>query len=289
MMNFTLTGLTVGLMLMALSCQGDARPKTGTVASADGLAIHYKVEGAGEPTLVFVHGWSCDGSYWEPQCRHFAPRHRVVVLDLAGHGASETGREKWTMAAFAEDVRAVVATLGLTDVVLIGHSMSGGVIAEAALLMPDRVRGLVGIDNLQNPNLVLTEEQMDGFMKHFSSDFPRMTDNWVRTMFPPDADSALVGRVAHGMASAPPERALAILRQAFVWMVQDARMTLERLAVPLHCINSDATPTDTTAMAELVDGYRLHLMPDTGHFPHLVQPDVFNEELAAALAAFGVE
>lgn len=286
-MSISCTCMTICIALMALSCQGGSGPRTGTVTSADGLAIHYRMEGIGEPTLVFVHGWSCDGSYWDPQREYFAPRYRIVTIDLAGHGASETGRGKWTMAAFAEDVRAVVEELELADVVLIGHSMSGSVIVEAALCMPHRVRGLVGVDNLQNPNLVLTEEQMDGFMQHFASDFPRITEGWVRTMFPTDADTTLVGRVARGMASAPPETALPVLRQVFVWLVQDAHAALDRLEIPLHCINSDATPTDTTALAELIDGYRLHLMPDTGHFPHLVEPEVFNQKLEDALVAFG--
>src|SRR5918994_764401 len=91
------------------------------------------------PALVFVHGWSCDRSYWSRQLPHFAGRHNVVAIDLAGHGESGVGRQAWTMPAFGDDVVAAVEQLGLESTVLIGHSMGGDVIVDAALKLPDRV------------------------------------------------------------------------------------------------------------------------------------------------------
>lgn len=58
------------------------------VRSADGLPVRYEVLGDGTPALVFVHGWSCDRRYWDGQVGYFADRHRVVAIDLAGHGES---------------------------------------------------------------------------------------------------------------------------------------------------------------------------------------------------------
>jgi hypothetical protein len=63
-------------------------PADGTVPSADGVPIRYHVEGQlpnPNPVLVFVHCWSCDRHLWDEQVAHFAKRHRVVTLDLAGH------------------------------------------------------------------------------------------------------------------------------------------------------------------------------------------------------------
>lgn len=54
------------------------------VLSKDGTPISYEVYGAGEPTLVFVHGWSCDARYWGEQVPYFSKNHRIVILDLAG-------------------------------------------------------------------------------------------------------------------------------------------------------------------------------------------------------------
>src|SRR5262245_7744994 len=107
--------------------------------SVDGVPIHYDVQGDGLPALVFIHGWSCDRSYWRKQMKYFAPRYTVVAIDLGGHGDSGLNRETWTTPAFGEDVVAVVETLGLTQVVLIGHSMGGAVSVEAAQRIPARV------------------------------------------------------------------------------------------------------------------------------------------------------
>ena len=119
-----------------------AQPKwPQVVLSKDGVPISYEVYGSGEPTLVFVHGWSCDARYWRAQVQHFSKKHRVVTLDLAGHGHSGITRSHYTMSAFGEDVRAVTEATGSRSVILMGHSMGGSVIAEAARLMPNRVIG----------------------------------------------------------------------------------------------------------------------------------------------------
>ncbi len=60
---------------------------TAVVSSADGVPIHFTDQGKGDPALVFVHCWSCDRHLWDNQVPVFAKRHRVVTLDLAGHGA----------------------------------------------------------------------------------------------------------------------------------------------------------------------------------------------------------
>src|SRR5882762_1596697 len=117
----------------------------GIVASADGVDIHYRVEGAGSPAVVLIHGWAGDASIWAGQVKELGASHTVVTIDLAGHGASGRNRAAWTVPAFAEDVRAVVEKLDLKRVVLVGHSMSGYVILEAARLMPDRIAALVPV------------------------------------------------------------------------------------------------------------------------------------------------
>ena len=71
------------------------------VRSGDGIPLAFEVHGAGAPALVFVHGWSCDRSYWRGQLRPLAARYQTVAVDLAGHGGSGMGRRAWTMAAFA--------------------------------------------------------------------------------------------------------------------------------------------------------------------------------------------
>ena len=54
-----------------------------------GTKLAYEEKGSGTPAFVFVHGWTCDRSFFAAQAEHFAQRHRVVSIDLRGHGESD--------------------------------------------------------------------------------------------------------------------------------------------------------------------------------------------------------
>ena len=98
-----------GCLVILLSTFGTIRAQTEwphMIPSKDGTPISYEVFGTGEPTLVFVHGWSCDSRYWRAQVPHFSKSHRMVILDLAGHGHSGITRKHYTMKSFGEDVKA---------------------------------------------------------------------------------------------------------------------------------------------------------------------------------------
>ena len=139
--------------------------------SPDGIELRFDVVGAGSPAIVFVHGWSCDRGYWRAQMASFAGRYQVVAIDLAGHGESGLGRADWTMPAFGRDVVAVVDGLGLGRMVLVGHSMGGDVVVEAALRLGDRVAGVVWVDvyrSLEDPR---TAEQREARVSPFRRDF----------------------------------------------------------------------------------------------------------------------
>lgn len=251
--------------------------------SADGVPVHYEEQGSGAPALVFVHGWSCDRSYWRHQTNHFAARHRVVAVDLAGHGASGVGRASWTMPAFGEDVVAVVEQLGLQDIVLIGHSMGGDVIVEAALRLPGRVRGLVWVDTYRSLDEPMTAEEIEGFVAPFRADFVTTTRAFVREMFLPGSDPSLVERVVTDMSAAPPEIAI----DAIGYSIANVPAVVEglwRLALPAVAINPDDRPTDIEGLAR--HGVATVVMPGVGHFPMLEDPPAFNLLLTQTIERF---
>lgn len=257
----------------------------GTATAPDGVALHYTDQGQGAPALVFVHGWSCDATYWDAQVAHFAAKHRVVAIDLAGHGASGQERKAYTMEAFGADVAAVLAHLDLKDTVLVGHSMGGAVIVEAALAAPDRVAGLVGVDNFQNVNLRLPPESVDVFLAPFEADFAPRVRAWAAGFFPVGADSALAAGIAADMASAPPAVGLSALRELLLWLGDRATARLALLKAPLMCINADLHPTQVEPIKALVPGYQLRVMAGRGHFVMREDPAGFNALLAETVAA----
>lgn len=267
----------------ATATQSVAAVVVDSVPSEDGVMIYYDVRGQGDKALVFVHCWSCDRSYWQNQVDEFAKDYRVVTIDLAGHGQSGTARKTWTMAAFGADVASVVNKLDLHNVVLIGHSMGGPVVIEAARRLQGRVTGLVGVDNFQDFNEKATQEQIDEFLAAFKGDFPKTTDGFVRSMFPQTADSALVTRIASDMAAAPPGIALDAIAQTFLY---DYRAALAEVRLPIRTISNDSYPTMTETNNQIAASFKVRLMPATGHFPHLVDPTTFNRLLHETLTDF---
>lgn len=253
-----------------------------TVSSFDRISIAYETRGDGD-AVVLVHGWSCDRTYWEGQLDHFARAYRVVILDLAGHGESGRERSGWTISAFGEDVTAVVRELDPERVVLVGHSMGGDVILEAALRLPGRVAGLVWVDTYNKLPSCPSDEQIQSFMAPFRADFTPATQSLVRRMFPAGAAASLVERVADDMSSAPTAIALACLKSARAFGCQVPDL-LRELGLPAIAINPDQPPTDIESMRQF--GMETVLMPRVGHFPMLENPGEFNILLEAAVERF---
>lgn len=254
-----------------------------SVLSADSVMIQFDVRGSGDRALVLVHCWCCDRTHWAGLAEEFGNDYKVVTLDLAGHGASGAEREAWTMAAYGTDVAAVVEKLDLPAVILVGHSMGGTVMIEAARQLGERVVALIGVDNLQNLERKYTEEQIVGYLDYFKSDFSRTTSEFVQGMFPATADSALAERITRQMASAPENIALGSFDNLFRY---DYVTALSEVRLPIRCINSDEYPTDLEANNRVAESFAMELMPGTGHFPHLVDPATFNRLLRKTIEEF---
>jgi pimeloyl-ACP methyl ester carboxylesterase len=285
--------ITLSLIFFLLvfpACQKQSEtPSTeveGTINSLDGVPLAYSVQGIGDPALVFVHCWCCKQSFWDAQVPYFAQKHRVVTLDLAGHGESGTDREKWTIQSFGRDVVSVAEKLELEQIILVGHSMGGPVILEAARHMPERVIGLVGVDNFQDMGQRWRQEELDKFLGAMRTDFEGTTRDFVLTMFPPAADSALVGRVAAEMSSALPEVGMRAMEAMFTWYEEEFDQAVAEIDAPLHCISSDLWPTNVEGNKRYFPSFEVSLMPGRGHFIHMEDPETFNRLLNEVVERF---
>lgn len=230
------------------------------VRSADGVSIVYQVAGSGNPTLVFVHGWCCDKSYWEPQVSHFAQKYRVVTIDLGGHGESALERDKWTMDAFGEDVAAVVDHLALEQVVLMGHSMGGAVVLEAAQRIPKGVLGIVGVDTFVDVNRKADPA----------------TVSQLRALRLSSAEAVLVERIVSDMSSVPPS---VVIGAAEEFVSYDLGQALERTTVPVRCLSADYHPFNLEAAQQHCPSCEVAFMSGVGHFVMLEDPATFNRLL----------
>jgi pimeloyl-ACP methyl ester carboxylesterase len=262
--------------------------KEGTVEAFDGQTIAYDVRGPvhadeGKPALVFIHCWSCNRSFWREQLDVFAEDHRVVAIDLPGHGASSRTRQVWRLEAYAKDVASVVQALDLDRVVLLGHSMGGPVALLAAALLPDRTLAVVCADTLQDADFKIPQEQMDQWLQAFRQDFEGQVRGFMGSMVvddPPLRDWIVEQSLQADQA------ALIVLMEEIGKFDQAAAM--QKAGVPIRCINAVphgdmAVPTNVEANRKYAD-FEVVEMDGVGHFVQLEDPATFNEHLRAILA-----
>ena len=254
------------------------------VLSKDGTPISYEVYGAGEPTLVFVHGWSGDARYWRAQVPHFSKKHRVVILDLAGHGHSGMTRATYTMGAFGEDVQAVTEAVGSQSVILIGHSMGGSVIAEAARLMPNRLIGLIGIDTLQNIEYPMTRDELKKMTAPMENDFRTGSRRFVEEMISPETDQRLREWILSDVSAAPLDVALSAMNEMMTqYITGEAAKAFEKIRIPVITVNGDLWPIDYEANRRHMFSYDAIVLKKTDHFLMMTRPEDFNIALEKAI------
>jgi pimeloyl-ACP methyl ester carboxylesterase len=253
-------------------------PRAGRVPAGDGIPLAYTLAGEGDPALVFLHGWGADRSVWRRPMDALAPLHRVVALDLAGHGESGVHRE-WTVEGLADDVVRVLDALDLRRVVLVGHSMGASIALVAAARTPGRVVAVIGVDALHD---VEREESADmsALLAGLERDFVPTCRAFAGSMFGAAAAPPLVSGVQDAMCGARPEIALAVLRAVARF---DAASGLERVQVPVRAIQGDRFPTDLEANRRHHADFDVIVLPGTGHFPHLESPEGFERALKEVL------
>lgn len=252
-----------------------------TVLSADGSPISFAVKGIGEPTIVFVHCWTCDHKFWKHQIDYFSKKYRVVWLDLAGHGQSGSTRSNYTMEAFGEDVAEVVNKVGENRVVLVGHSMGGPVSIEAAKLLGDKVVAVVGVDTFYTPfQYPKSEAEIEGFVKPFKKNFIGTSKQMVESMFTPNVDPGVKTSIVKQFCGANPEMGISAMYGIFRWSVQNVPDSLESYSNKLRNINAAPTGKETALHKSVT------LIPGVGHFVPQVKPEEFNAALSKIISEY---
>ena len=250
---------------------------TDAVLSTDGVKITYAVAGNGEPALLFIHGGLADRTFWSSQMEFFAARHKVLALDLAGHGDSGRNRTAWSLQSFGFDVCAVIHAQELRRVILIGNSLGGPVAVEAALLEPDRVIGIVAVDTFHVLDLRIDPQGVRKRAEEFRSDFAGSLNRMVRMLFHPDADPTLVSDAEQRMARTSSDTAWGMLRGLEAY---DVAASVRRLKIPIRCINGDLFPVKMEENRLVYPDFDAIILTHTGHYPMLECPETFNRHLS---------
>ncbi|MCE7995661.1 MAG: alpha/beta hydrolase [Roseivirga sp.] len=251
------------------------------------VKINYIQQGNGKTTLLFLHGWCIDKSYWENQISYFFKDYTVCAIDLAGFGKSKANRENWTIEEYAKDVSAFIDSLDLQNVILIGHSMSGEIILQTALNNNPRIKGLIGVDNFKFIDVEFTPEQieqMSAFFPLLQNDFNTNAPIYAENMlFHPSTSTEVKERVKSDFANANPKTGYSSLMNLMQFSQSEASK-LEELPYKLYLINSDAIPTNESGLEKhCKTGFEVQSLKRTGHYPMVEKPDEFNRLLENVL------
>ena len=256
--------------------------------TADGIRAYYDHIGAG-PALVMVHGASQDTLSWQYVLDRFARHYSVYALDLPGHGKSglPTGGP---YRATPDNTRYVLQFLDAVSIdraVLMGHSMGGGVVAQAAADAPQRVHGLVLVDGA-SINVV----QSSGYNPKILEMARINPGDWFevtfRTLMGSRTDSARTEEIV-----ADARRCIPAVAFSDICAFGSYRM--ERILGHLHCpvvivegSEDWSVPPESARQVEQALRQRNVPVayiewPYVGHFPQSECPDLFSHDTLAAM------
>lgn len=243
--------------------------------------------------MVFAHGFGCDQSMWRFVAPEFASEYTVVIFDYVGAGGSDqsgyTASRYSSLDAYADDVLAIAAELGLRDAVFVGHSVSAMIGVLAAIQAPDRFGRLVLIG--PSPCYLNDEGYTGGFER---SDIDSLLDSlesnylgWSSTMAPlimgnPDRPD-LGQELTNSFCQMDPQIARNFARITFLSDNREDLSKVRAKCLVLQCSDDIIAPTQVGEYVHRrLPGSTLTIMKATGHCPNLSAPG----ETVAAMKAF---
>jgi pimeloyl-ACP methyl ester carboxylesterase len=280
----------VGLAACATAPSAPERPRARTALAAgdhvwntaDGNRMPYVVTGDGDVTVLLVHCWMCDRTFWSAQVSELAERYRTLAVDLPGHGQATAARTVWSVAGYGEDVAGLIEGLGLSDVVLVGHSMGGPVALRAAALARGRVRGIVAVDTLHDAEFEFSGERIEGFLRAFEADYAGTCERFVDQMLPEAGIDDVRSRVRE-VGCNPERSAIGIALMKSFGTIEMERWFAEA-QVPIRAINAAApNPTRIDTNRKYAD-FDAVTLQGVGHYLHMTRPAEFNPLLLEAIS-----
>ena len=125
--------------------------------TVDGTRLYYDETGAGPP-LLFIHGLGSSGRDWMEQVDAFADQHRVIRVDLRGHGRSERPKGPYAMPEFAREAAVLLRQRDAVPAHVVGLSMGGMVALQLAADAPRLVRSLVVVNSTADTQIRTWED-----------------------------------------------------------------------------------------------------------------------------------
>ncbi len=244
-----------------------------------GVRIHYEDVGTG-PAVVLLHSFLCSGEMWEPQVPVLAERHRVLNVDLRGHGRSDPAEAGITLYDLLDDVVTVLDAAGVERAVWCGLSIGGMIALRAALTRAERVSALVVLDSHAGAESALRRLRYGamGLGSRLLGIRPFLGPV-SKLMFGPTTRRSDPALVASWVERFSAVHLPSILAGLGALVERDSVVgRLGEIAVPALVVVGDEDPSLPPALsreiAAGIPGARLVEVPRAGHLSNLERPDV---------------
>ncbi len=246
---------------------------------ANGLEFAIREVGSKEPALVFIHYWGGTGRTWDLVAKQLSERHRCVAPDLRGWGGSEKTATNYDLHVQADDVAAVIQTLGLSSYILVAQSMGGKIAQILAARRPNGLQGLVLIAPAPPSPLEVPKEQRDGILESYQSEAG--VDVALSIITHRKLSPELRQQVIEDTLGGAPAAKIAWPQEG---MALDITKLVGNINVPTTIIVGDADKVESEAalrreFESRIPGSDFIILPGVGHLSPLEAPD----ELAGAI------
>ncbi|MDL5365622.1 alpha/beta hydrolase [Xanthomonas sp. NCPPB 2654] len=145
--SFRRAGIALLALLAASTAYAANDPIQSHSADVNGVTLHYLQAGRGTGTpVVLLHGYAETSHMWRPLMRQLADRHMVIAPDLRGAGSSSKPQGGYDKKTMAQDIHALVQSLGYPKVKIVGHDIGLMVAYAYAAQYPDQVESVVLMD-----------------------------------------------------------------------------------------------------------------------------------------------
>ena len=176
---------------------------TGQYADVNGIKLYYETHGTGYP-LILLHGGLGSGEMFGPVLPLLAESHKVVAVDLQGHGRTADIDRPIDVRLMADDIAALIDHLGLVKPDIVGYSLGGGVAFQTAVKYPAKVRRLVSVSaNIRRdaipPEMLAQQSQVNAAAAEYMKDTP-MYQLYQRVAPRPQDFPRLLDKIGQSMA-----------------------------------------------------------------------------------------
>ncbi len=146
-------------------------PSKSELVALNDTHMYYEVYGEGEP-LFLLHGYTLSSQSWRPYVQSFYKDYKVYLVDLTGHGKSDTFKKDLSLKEVAQDFNALVTYLKLDKIKAIGFSFGGDILYQVALQNPDLIESMITIGAVGTWNVKDFENYQKAFTFENKDNFP---------------------------------------------------------------------------------------------------------------------